>query len=57
MRGSKWAMLKTPDPDAKILAVSRECEGQDDQSWFTKSQFIDHVSKLDKKKSGHVAKG
>lgn len=54
MRGTKWE-LSMAAVDASVLAVSRECDGQPD-NWFTKSSFIDHVSKLDKKKSGHVTK-
>ena len=52
MRGSKWQDSATTS-HACVLALSRECEGQPG-GWFTKSSFIEHVTKLDKKRSGHI---
>lgn len=53
MRGSKWADAVAP-LDATVFALSHDCDGQGAE-WFTKSSFIDEVTKLDKKSSGHVA--
>lgn len=53
MRGSKWADAVAP-LDATVFALSHDCDGQGAE-WFTKSSFIDEVTKLDKKSSGYVA--
>jgi hypothetical protein len=53
MRGSKWADAVAP-LDATVFALSHDCDGQGAE-WFTKSSFIDEVTKLDKKSSGYGA--